>query len=107
MDSNAMGVKKDMRPPEYRYWKQLMEHLKGDSEVFFNGELVYPRQFEIHLPGNHLVPCDLHCPHCAGRYFQKDLGTWEMEGLELLDKLEGKIPYHIYGGAYTEPLMNP
>ena len=96
-----------MRPPEYRYWNQLMDHLKYDTEVFFNGQLVYPRQFEIHLPGNHKVPCDLHCPHCAGKYFQKDLGTWEMEALELLNKLQGKIPYHIYGGAYTEPLMNP
>jgi len=102
-----MIPKKDMRPPEYRYWRQLMEHLEGNTDVFFNGELVYPRQFEIHLPGNHLRPCDLHCPHCAGKYFQKDLGTWEMDGLELLDKLEGKIPYHIYGGAYTEPLINP
>ena len=105
--SQTMDIKRDMRPPEYRYWKQLMAHLKGDTEAFFNGELVYPRQFEIHLPGNHLVPCDLHCPHCAGKYFQKDLGTWEMDGLELLNKLEGKIPYHIYGGAYTEPLLNP
>ena len=27
--------------------------------------------------------------------------------MELLNKLEGNIPYHIYGGAYTEPLLNP
>lgn len=100
-------IKKDTRPPEYRYWKQLITHLGGNTEVFFNGELIYPRQFEIHLPGNHLRPCDLNCPHCAGKYFQKDLGTWEMDGLELLNKLEGKIPYHIYGGAYTEPIINP
>ena len=100
-------MKRDPRPPEYLYWNQLMQHLKGDTGAFFNGELTYPRQFEIHLPGNHLLPCDLHCPHCAGKYFEKDLGTWEMEGLELLNKLQGKIPYHIYGGAYTEPLTNP
>ena len=30
-----------------------------------------------------------------------------MDALELLNKLEGKIPYHIYGGNYTEPLINP
>jgi MoaA/NifB/PqqE/SkfB family radical SAM enzyme len=102
-----MSVKKDMRPPEYHYWNQLMEHLNGDIRAFFNGELVYPRQFEIHLPGNHLVPCDMHCTHCAGKKFQKDLGNWEMDGLELLNNLRGKIPYHIYGGAYTEPLLNP
>ena len=96
----------DSRPPEYRYWDQLVKHL-GDTDRIFNGELIYPRQFEIHLPGNHVRPCDLNCPHCAGKYFQKDLGTWEMDGLELLNKLEGNIPYHIYGGAYTEPLLNP
>jgi len=96
----------DSRPPEYRYWDQLVKHL-GNTDVIFNGELIYPRQFEIHLPGNHVRPCDLNCPHCAGKYFQKDLGTWEMDGLELLNKLEGNIPYHIYGGAYTEPLLNP
>ena len=100
-------MKKDPRPPEYHYWDQLMTYLDHDESVFFNGQLIYPRQFEIHLPGNHEIPCDLRCPHCAGRYFKKDLGTWEMDALELLNKLEGKIPFHIYGGAYTEPLLNP
>jgi MoaA/NifB/PqqE/SkfB family radical SAM enzyme len=100
-------VKDDPRPPEYCYWDLLLEHLGGDTTKFFNGDIIYPRQFEIHLPSNHLTPCELSCPHCAGKYFQKDLGTWEMDGLELLNKLEGKIPYQIYGGAYTEPLLNP
>jgi len=102
-----MDIRKDMRPPEYRYWNQLTNHLNDDAKAIFNGELIYPRQFEIHLPANHIVPCDLNCPHCAGKYFEKDLGVWEMDALELLDKLQGKIPYHIYGGAYTEPMMNP
>jgi MoaA/NifB/PqqE/SkfB family radical SAM enzyme len=99
--------KLDPRPPEYCYWGLLKDHLKNDTSVFFNGETIYPRQFEIHLPSNHIKPCALHCPHCAGKYFQKDLGAWEMDGLELLNKLQGAIPYHIYGGAYTEPLLNP
>ena len=103
----TMDIRKDMRPPEYRYWNQLMDHLNDDVQTIFNGELIYPRQFEIHLPANHMVPCNLSCPHCAGKYFKKDLGVWEMDALELLDKLQGKIPYHIYGGAYTEPIMNP
>ena len=100
-------IKKDPRPPEYHYWNQLMAHLDNDQRKFFNGQLTYPRQFEIHLPANHKSPCNLQCPHCAGKFFQKDLGTWEMDALELLHKLAGKIPYHIYGGAYTEPLLNP
>ncbi|TRZ52681.1 radical SAM protein [bacterium] len=98
--------KRDPRPAEYQYWNHLMTHLHGDNQAFFNGKLYYPRQFEIHLPGNHIRPCDLQCPHCAGKYVQKDLGTWEMDGLDLLNKLQGKIPYHIYGGNYTEPLLN-
>lgn len=95
-----------MRPEEYLYWRQLMKHLDQDKSKFFNGELVYPRQFEIHLPGNGKTRCQLDCPHCAGTYFDHSLGEWEEDALELLDKLEGKIPYHIYGGAYTEPLLN-
>jgi MoaA/NifB/PqqE/SkfB family radical SAM enzyme len=102
-----MIVKEDPRPAEYRYWDLLMEHLKGDESKFFNGEVVYPRQLELHLPSNHREPCYLHCPHCAGKYFQKDLGRWEMDAIELLNNLQGAIPYHIYGGAYTEPLLNP
>ncbi len=97
----------DPRPEQYRYYDQLMTHLKGDTSVFFNKELIYPRQFEIHLPGDHKRPCDLSCPHCAGKLFIRDLGTWELDALELLNKLKGSIPFHIYGGAYTEPLLNP
>lgn len=97
----------DSRPGIYCYWKLLMKHLDWDRGKFFNGKPVYPRQFEIHLPSNHKEACNLNCPHCAGRLFIKELGYWEMEGLELLDNLQGKIPYHIYGGAYTEPLLNP
>ena len=96
----------DTRPAVYHYYKQLIKHIKNE-DVFFNGKLIYPRQFEIHLPANHIKSCQLYCPHCAGSKFDKSLGTWEIEGLELLNKLQGKIPYHIYGGAYTEPLMNP
>ena len=108
MDKNTKKI--DPRPEYYLYWRQLLAHLKTlgkDESCFFNGELIYPRQFEIHLPGNKIKACDLHCPHCAGSKFDKSLGDWEMDGIELLDKLQGKIPYHIYGGAYTEPLMNP
>jgi len=104
-------MKNDPRPKQYRYHDQLMEHLEGrgkpPGDFFFDGEFVFPRQFEIHLPANHLHPCNLKCSHCAGRHFDHALGHWEMDALELLDKLQGAIPYHIYGGAYTEPLMNP
>jgi len=98
---------KDSRPPYYKYWNQLLEHLDGDTSLIFGDKFVYPRQFEIHLPSDHKRACSLACPHCAGIRFKKDLGRWEIEALELLDNLKGAIPYHIYGGAYTEPLLNP
>jgi len=94
------------RPKGYYYWEQLLDHI-GSPESIFDGDLVYPRQFEIHLPSNHKVPCGFDCFYCAGHNFQKDLGNWEMDGLELLRQLGDKIPYHIYGGSYTEPILNP
>lgn len=95
-----------MRPAVYRYWDQLIDYLGGSSRIF-SGELIYPRQLEIHLPNDKKVPCNFNCYYCAGLKFQKDLGDFEMDALELLRKLDGKIPYVIYGGSYTEPIMNP
>jgi len=94
------------RPSVYRYWDQLVEHI-GTPSIIFDGELVYPRQLEIHLPNDKKAPCNFNCYYCAGFSFQKDLGNFEMDALELLRKLDGKIPYVIYGGSYTEPIMNP
>ncbi|PVX26337.1 MAG: hypothetical protein CW691_01720 [Candidatus Bathyarchaeum sp.] len=94
------------RPKGYYYWDQLIDHI-GDSSVIFNGDLTYPRQLEIHLPSDHKKACGFDCFYCAGKNFVKDLGTWEMDGLELMQKLKDKIPYHIYGGSYTEPTLNP
>jgi MoaA/NifB/PqqE/SkfB family radical SAM enzyme len=96
----------DTRPKEYKYYNQLIDHIK-DKNIIFNNGFIYPRQFEIHLPSNHKQACNLSCPHCAGKLFKKELGNWELTGLHLLDNLQGDIPFHIYGGAYTEPLMNP
>jgi len=104
-------MQNDPRPKEYLYYNQLIDHLKTqnlDEEVFSNpSTFVWPRQFEIHLPGNHIKSCNMHCGHCAGDLYDKGMDYWESKALSLLNKLEGKIPYHIYGGAYTEPLLNP
>lgn len=96
----------DIRPESYRYYNNLVDHVGGE-DVFFNGDLVYPRQLEIHLPGDHRKACDLKCAHCQGHLFKKDLDHWEPTVLSLLHKLEGKVPFHVYGGAYTEPTINP
>lgn len=93
------------KPDSYNYWQLLLNHIKS-PEVIFGSDFVYPRQLEIHLPGNGEIPCNLHCTYCQGRLFEKGLGKWEDIGLSLIENLQGAIPYHIYGGAYTEPTMN-
>jgi len=93
------------RPTVYNYFEELKDYLGGTSRIF-DGTLVYPRQLEIHLPGNGRIPCLFHCDHCQGSELEQPLGDWEEKGLRLLSKLNGKIPLHVYGGAYTEPLLN-
>jgi MoaA/NifB/PqqE/SkfB family radical SAM enzyme len=93
------------RPENYNYYDNLIKHVGSDYK-FFDGEFVYPRQLEIHLPADTYRHCNLRCSFCQGSNYTRELGNWELEGLDLLNNLAGAIPYHIYGGAYTEPLMN-
>ena len=96
------------KPKAYNYFKLLTDHLGDENFPFFHEKkFVWPRQLEIHLPGNHIVPCQLTCSHCQGRLFEKGLAYWEMDVLKLLNQLKGAIPFQVYGGAYTEPLLNP
>ena len=94
------------RPRGYRYWERLKSHLGHDARKIFNGSLIYPRQLEIHLPGNGKIGCNFNCPWCQGSELVQPLGYWEEEGLKLLHNLKGVIPLHVYGGAYTEPMLN-
>ena len=96
----------DMRPKNYDYVEIVREHLGGSFEPVFNGELIYPRQLEVHLPSDRKSACNFHCSYCQGNELARDLGHWEQKGLNLMEKLQGAIPLYIYGGAYTEPLMN-
>lgn len=95
------------RPSGYQYIKILKDHLGGDLSKVFSGEFVYPRQIEIHLPADHKKNCNFNCPYCQGRLLKRPLGFWEIEALKLMNKLKGKIPYYIFGGAYSEPMLNP
>ena len=90
----------------YNYYNNLLEHV-GKNYEFFSDTFVFPRQLEIHLPGNHKTHCNLNCKWCQGSNFIRRLNHWENIGLNLVNNLKGKIPFHIYGGAYTEPLLNP
>lgn len=99
-------MKKDIRPSSYWYFDNLVDHV-GGKDKFFNGENIYPRQLEIHLPGDKQKPCELKCAHCQGHLFEKGLGDWEHKAMSLLHKLKGAVPFHVYGGAYTEPCINP
>lgn len=95
-----------MRPEGYQYLNIIRRHLDNDLTKIFNGQLIYPRQMEVHLPGNSKSPCNFACYYCQGRALKRQLGNWEEKGLSILEQLKGAIPYYIYGGAYTEPLMN-
>lgn len=95
-----------MRPKNYDYVDILRNHLEGDFESVFNGELIYPRQLEVHLPSDRKTACNFHCSYCQGGELDQSLGSWESKGLKLMDQLQGAIPLYIYGGVYTEPLMN-
>jgi len=102
-----MKKNKQVRPTSYQYFKILKDHLGGDLKKIFNGKLVYPRQIEIHLPADHKKPCNFNCYYCQGRLLKQPLGTFELDALEIMDKLKGKVSYFIYGGAYSEPTLNP
>lgn len=69
--------------------------------------MVYPRQIEIHLPGDHERFCNFFCPYCQGNLLIRPTMPYEEDALELIEKLAGQIPYYIFGGAYSEPLLNP
>lgn len=94
------------RPSSYRYIDILRNHL-GDLRRIFNGEVIYPRQLEIHLPGDHKIACNFSCTHCQGKFLEKGIAPYEEKALKLMEQLKGRIPYIIFGGAYTEPLLNP
>jgi len=95
------------RPSGYQYFHILKNHLNNNLKKIFSGKLTYPRQIEVHLPGNHKNPCNFECTYCQGLLLKQPLVSYETEALELIDKLKGKVPYFIYGGAYSEPMLNP
>ncbi len=97
----------DKRPQNYQYFDILKKHLGGDLDLIFSGKMVYPRQAEIHLPGDHRRFCNFNCPYCQGNLLIRPTVPYEKDALKLIKQLEGKIPYYIYGGAYSEPLLNP
>jgi len=101
-----MANARDERPAGYNYIQILKDHL-GTWDKVFNGELIYPRQLEIHLPGNHKIGCNFNCYYCQGRILQKPLGMNEESVYRVVEQLRGAVPFHVYGGAYTEPLLNP
>jgi len=94
------------RPKGYDYIGILLNHTGGWDKIF-NNEMIYPRQLEIHLPGNHKTRCNFDCYYCQGRMLKQPVDMDESTIYSLVDQLKGAVPFHIYGGAYTEPLLNP
>jgi len=96
------------RLENYNYLQILKDFLGGGFHNVFTGKLIYPRQLEIHLPGDKLKACDFNCYYCQGGLLKQPLGMDEKKVLKLLDEIKGgKCEYYVYGGAYTEPLLNP
>jgi len=98
---------KDNRPKDYSYIDMVKDHLGGDLGQIFNGEIIYPRQMELHLPGDGINPCNFNCFYCQAQKLKKNLSRWEKDALRLIERLGGKIPWIILSGQYTEPLLNP
>ncbi len=94
------------RLDNYNYMKNLTDWV--DEKDIFNKKFVWPRQMEIHLPSNKEIACDFHCFYCQGSKLDMALGLDEKKALKLMEEIgPNTFEYYIYGGAYTEPLLNP
>ena len=58
-----------MRPEEYQYLDIIYNHVGNDLSRIFNEELIYPRQLEVHLPGNNTMACNFNCFYCQGSIY--------------------------------------
>ena len=95
-----------MRLDNYNYMKNLTDWVS--EKDIFNKDFVWPRQMEIHLPSNKEIACDFHCFYCQGSKLDMALGMDEKKALKLIEEIgPGTFEYYVYGGAYTEPLLNP
>jgi wyosine [tRNA(Phe)-imidazoG37] synthetase (radical SAM superfamily) len=106
--SKGCPVGRSARLQGYNYFHILKDFLGGDLSRVFSGELVYPRQLEIHLPGDHKQACNFKCYYCQGDLVEQPLNLDEKKVLKLINDIGGdKFEYYIFGGAYAEPLLNP
>src|SRR3989338_2957851 len=88
MDKEAEKEAVTVRPAGYQYLKIVKDHLNNDLSRVFNGDMIYPRQLEVHLPGNKRMRCNFDCAYCQGNELDMSLGTWEEKGLKLMEKLK-------------------
>ena len=89
----------------YNYMKILTDWVSKDD--IFKKDFVWPRQMEIHLPANKKIACDFHCYYCQGSNLDMSLGLDEKKALKLMEEIgPNTFEYYVYGGAYTEPLLN-
>ena len=96
------------RPAGYQYINILDDWMQKNNTSMFSTKLVYPRQLEIHLPSNKKIACDFHCYYCQGSSLDMSLGLDEKKALKLMKEIgPNAFEYYIYGGNYTEPLLNP
>lgn len=96
------------RPEYYKYADMLANYLLEANPDFqpLNGNPVFPRQLEVHVPNKGKKSCNLSCLHCQGKKINKLMAPYDDEILALIDDLDGKIPLFVFSGAYAEPTLN-
>ena len=95
------------KPENFQYFETLKEHLQDNPQRIIGKKIVLPREIQIDLPGNHKQACNLKCNFCFGARLEKKLDFFEPKLLKLVGELDGKVPYFLISGLYTEPLLNP
>ncbi len=96
-------------PLSYRYADLLKLHIQqqtGGHFKPFDGTLVFPRQFEIHLSNTKRLPCNVKCEHCQGRNLDRVIEPFDDKVFPIIEKLNGRIPMFVLSGAYSEPTLN-
>src|SRR3990167_8003709 len=111
VDVQSTGVPDDSYhynpPSQYNFVRALHDRLGGLEDVEKWRAPTIPSQFEIHLaPTDKREACNYRCAVCAGQNTTLEVADWDETMLGLLHNLQGVVPYNIFGGNYTEPMLN-
>lgn len=104
-------VQSTRRVSAYQYVALMKEHLGArlGSQPFtpFSGEVILPRQLELHLGRLRGNACNLRCGHCQGQDLRRAVSPSITRISRIVEKLEGSIPLIVLSGNYSEPTLYP